>query len=95
MRKHACVFLIISILAVLLCSCTNKPSNNEGTSQNNITNEISSKPHDYDLDDQGMSPTPASPSLDDTENNWSYEQLLDPEKCCTCTLKLAGEGTVI
>ena len=45
--------------------------------------------------DQGMSPTPSSPSLDDTENNWSYEQLLDPEKCCTCTLKLAGEGTVI
>lgn len=52
-------------------------------------------PHDYDLDDQGMSPTPSSPSLDDTENNWSYEQLLDPERCCTCTLKLAGEGTVI
>jgi len=77
MRKHACIFFLISILVVLLCSCTNKPSNNEATSQNNISNEISLKPNDSGLNDQGTSPTPPIASSDDTEINWSYEQLLD------------------
>ncbi|MHB8130325.1 MAG: hypothetical protein ACYDEX_15135 [Mobilitalea sp.] len=77
MRNHVCIFFVISILVVLLCSCTNKSSNKEVTSQNNISNEISLKLHDSGLDDQGMSPTPPSASSDDTGINWSYEQLLD------------------